>query len=345
MDRRSFLSCGIAAAASAPFFSAKSLAEEWAVPSNQEKLQKLTDQALTRVAFGSCNEQTKDQSYWRLIAQDQPQLWIWLGDNIYADRANIDVRGQWYSAQKNNGFYKSFTDQVPVIGTWDDHDFFDGGADAGYAEKDASKQLMLDFLDVPADDPLRSRPGVFQNHVFGPVGKRTQLIMLDLRYFMERPKARRSLLGELQWKFLEDSIRENPADLLIIGSSLNVCSRITVAGLEGWHAFANERQRLYDLLASIDTPAILLSGDRHMGEIYRIVLGNGKPLYEVMSSGLTHAFGIKLPNKERQGEMVGKKNFGFLEIDWTSTGPQVKMQLRSTEKAAIYQNLAAQFSH
>ncbi len=343
MDRRTFMSRSLAAAALVPLASSQLLAHEQS-PSNQEKLLSLQSEPLRRFAFGSCNDQTRDQSYWDIIGEAQPQLWIWLGDNIYADRANLGDRRQWYQLQKANPYYQRFCAQVPMIGTWDDHDYWNENADASYPEKDGSKAIMLEFLDVPQNDPVHRRAGVYQSYEIGPVGQRTQIILLDLRYFQDRNRSQRQLLGADQWSFLEAEIAKSTADLLVIGSSLNVCSPIAALGLEGWQAFGQERQRLFQLLASNDIPTILLSGDRHFGEFYRIILDNGKPVYEVMSSGLTHAVGVKLPNRWRQGEMVGRKNFATLEIDWTGTGPAVQMQLRSTERSDIYGQLQSQFS-
>ncbi len=37
---------------------------------------------LTRVAFGSCNDQSKPQFIWKSILERKPQLWIWMGDNV-----------------------------------------------------------------------------------------------------------------------------------------------------------------------------------------------------------------------------------------------------------------------
>ena len=36
------------------------------------------------IAFGSCNHQNKEQILWDDIISEDPNLWIWLGDNIYA---------------------------------------------------------------------------------------------------------------------------------------------------------------------------------------------------------------------------------------------------------------------
>ncbi|HYX32358.1 MAG TPA: alkaline phosphatase D family protein [Oligoflexus sp.] len=338
MDRRLFVRLGLMAAA-APLFPKSLLAS-----SVSDRLNVLSEEPLRRIAFGSCNDQTKNQSHWSWIARENPQLWIWLGDNIYADRATLDQRRDRYQSLKNNPDYKKFIDQVPVIGTWDDHDYYNENADGSYADKDGSKELMLEFMDTAWDHPVWARPGVFQSYGFGPVGQRTQIILLDLRYFQDRNKNQKSLLGELQWQFLEDEIRSSTADLILIGSSLNVCSPVVFASLEGWQAFPAEKQRLYNLLASIDKPCVLMSGDRHMGELYRIILPNGKPVYEVMASGLTHAIGIKLPSKERQGEPVGRKHFGLINIDWTSSGPDVQLRLQSAERSEVYHSLATNFA-
>lgn len=37
---------------------------------------------LERVAFGSCNDQSKDQPLWSSILAREPQLWLWMGDNV-----------------------------------------------------------------------------------------------------------------------------------------------------------------------------------------------------------------------------------------------------------------------
>jgi alkaline phosphatase D len=328
------------AAAAAPLFPKSLLASS--VP---DRLAALSDEPLRRVAFGSCNDQTKRQDHWKWIARENPQLWIWLGDNIYADRASLDDRRAWYQLLKDNSDYRKFIDQVPVIGTWDDHDYYNENADGAYGDKDGSKDLLLEFMDVAYDNPVHSRPGVFQSYAFGPIGQRTQVILLDLRYFQNKNKNERSLLGELQWQFLENEIAQSNADLFLIGSSLNVCSPVAIASLEGWRGFPAERQRLYDLLGSTDKPCILMSGDRHMGEIYRIILPSGKPVYEVMSSGLTHAVGVRLPSPERLGDTVGRKNFGLLTIDWTAVGPEVQISLQSAERAEVYNNKGTKFSN
>lgn len=41
--------------------------------------------AITRIAFGSCAEQNKPQPIWDAVLAAQPQLFLFLGDNVYGD--------------------------------------------------------------------------------------------------------------------------------------------------------------------------------------------------------------------------------------------------------------------
>ena len=51
------------------------------------------DTEVTTVAFGSCNKAELPQPLWDTILSIQPQLFVWLGDIIYADEKVR--RGVW----------------------------------------------------------------------------------------------------------------------------------------------------------------------------------------------------------------------------------------------------------
>lgn len=97
------------------------------------------------IAFGSCNRQNLPQPLWDVIANDKPDLWIWLGDNIYGDSNDMAVLKAKYDLQANQESYKRLTAQTPVIGTWDDHDFGRNDAGKTYPFKKESQQLALNF--------------------------------------------------------------------------------------------------------------------------------------------------------------------------------------------------------
>ena len=284
---------------------------------------------LTRFAFGSCNYSDRDQSYWNVIAKDYPQLWIWLGDNIYGDGLTMSQRQQRYRELKLNRYYSALRSSVPVIGTWDDHDFASDNSDGNFVDKLESKKQLIEFLDISCDTGINQHSGIYQSYNFGPVGQRTKIILLDLRYNQDKKRNHRIILGQAQWIWLKQELDSNDFELLIIGSSLNVSSPTIGFGLEGWHAFTLEKQRLYAMLASVSCPTLLLCGDRHQADISRFDPGHGRQIYEFMSSGLTHWSSLMLPSPYRVSKIVGERNYGLIDIDWTSIGPTIHMWIKS----------------
>src|SRR5688572_29882546 len=190
-------------------------------------------------------------------------LALLLGDNIYADTTNMAVMERKYRAMKESEFWQGLRKKAPLMATWDDHDM--GGNDAGadYPLKEESQELFLDFLDVAKDSPRWKQEGVYSAAVFGPVGKRVQVILLDTRYFRSRPATGQNyvvpsggryiphpdtnttLLGASQWEWLEAQLRK-PAELRIIGSSIQFISEFS--GAEAWANFPHEKRRMLELI-------------------------------------------------------------------------------------------------
>ena len=301
-----------------------------------------TKKTLQTIAFGSCNNQGKSQTMWNHVVVNRPDLWIWLGDNIYADTQNPQVMADKYSLLKNNMNYRRLLACAPVVGTWDDHDF--GWNDAGkeFGMKKQSKRLLLDFLDVPKNAPVRNREGVYQSFVFGENGKKVKIILLDTRYFRDNvertsgknkkylPNEEGDILGEQQWAWLEKELKNSDAQINIIASGFQIIAK--EHRFEKWENFPKARARLFLLLQKAK-PAmpILMSGDRHIAELSRTTLtGLENPLFEITSSGLTHTWKKerKEPNQYRVGDLVIKKNFGVLRIDWSGKTPKVNVEVR-----------------
>lgn len=334
MERRTFLRNSSLAAVS--LFLPKHLrAEERVVTSNADSLLALENKPLRSIAFGSCNKTTKDLSYWSLIKRDQPDLWIWMGDNIYADHTKLNQREMLYNNLKSYPLYQDFRESTAIIGTWDDHDYGSDNSTGTFWSREESQQLFCDFMDIDKGSEIRAQDGVYQTYSFGPAGQRTQIILLDLRYNMNNNITHRAILGEAQWLWFENLLQTSTADLIVIGSSLAVTSNVVGFGLEGWGAYPDERRRLYEALSSIDRPVVMLSGDRHFSELYRVALPSGKVVHEAMSSGLTHTTGVILPHPGRISPMIGKKNYGVLEIDWSGGRPVVNMQIKSAETYGV----------
>jgi alkaline phosphatase D len=107
-----------------------------------------------------------------------------------------------------------------------------------------------------------------------------------------------------------------PAELRLIVSSIQVLA--DGHGWERWGNFPQERQRLFDLIGETKASGVvLLSGDRHIGGLYREGAGTPYALTEITSSGLNRTFpGNREPGPNRIGAVYGAANFGTLDIDW-----------------------------
>lgn len=303
----------------------------------------VAQQPLTTIAFGSCSDQKRPQPLWDDIVAQKPGLWIWLGDNIYGDSEAMDTLRAKYDKQKANPVYQQLRQSTPIIGVWDDHDYGvnDGGKE--YPMRRESQQVMLDFLDVPATSPLRQREGGYSAHVYGPAGKRVKVILLDGRYFRDAlkkdgkanvPDPTGDILGDAQWRWLEQELTGSNADVHIIGSGIQVLPEEHV--YEKWANFPTARQRLLDLLAKTKPKGtVLISGDRHIAEVSKVsVPGLSYDLFDVTSSGLTHVSAPHTePNRHRVGEMVAKLNYGLITIDWSGKSPVATVRINGDEGA------------
>ncbi|MEE9364911.1 MAG: alkaline phosphatase D family protein [Cellulophaga sp.] len=283
------------------------------------------------IAFGSCNKHDLENFLWDDILNAKPNVWIWGGDIIYADTDDMSKMKSVYKAQNAVEGYKELRSKVPVIGTWDDHDYGlnDGGIE--FKAKRESQQEFLDFMGVAADSPRRKREGVYAVHNFNlPEGK-IKVIVLDTRYFRtaitpdtETKKRLKpnvygegSVLGGQQWKWLEKELNSSKAEFNVIVSSVQFLSK--EHGFEGWGNFPHEVDRLKQLVVSSKAKgAMILSGDRHISEFSRTkVEALGYPLVDFTSSGLTHVYSdfTGEDNAYRVGEVVFVQSFGIVEIN------------------------------
>jgi alkaline phosphatase D len=303
-----------------------------------------TMQGLAVIAFGSCNKLEFPQTIWSDVAANNPNLWIWLGDIIYADTTDLRALAAHYKRLKTNPEYKKLRSKAQVVGVYDDHDYGANDAGKGLPNKKGSKKCLMDFLDVPMSAPVRKREGAYNSYLFGKGNQRIKVIVLDTRYFRDSliadpskqrryfPNTEGDMLGETQWKWLEHELQNSPAKLNILCTSIQVLA--DEHGHEKWGNFPNCRKRLLQLITKTKPDNLLiLSGDRHMAEITKMDLqGLPYPLYDFTSSGLTHIrSGTSEPNKMRVGEMILKKNFGVLKIYWENDRPVVTMQVRGVK--------------
>lgn len=298
------------------------------------------DVNLQRIAVGSCARQDLPQKIWLDIAAAKPDLWIWLGDNIYGTpKATVEKLANQYKLQKNNPDYQHFVKTgVPIIGLWDDNDYglSDGGKNLSF--KKESQALMMDFLDLPPDAPQRKHEGIYASYLYGKSKQKVKVILLDTRYFRDNlikdtiakkyiPNENGDMLGEEQWAWFENELKHNKAQVNIIASGIQVLS--SEHPYEKWANLPKSRKRLLDLIQKYKPEnTILITGDRHVGEIARISLPQYRNLYEITSSGITHIGTIKNePNIFRIGETVNELHYAVIDINWQKKPLEVYMKI------------------
>src|SRR5688500_13976439 len=195
-------------------------------------------QPLTRIVFGSCAGQDSPQPIWKHIVEANPELFLFIGDNIYADTEDMNLMRAKYAKLAAVPGYRKLLESCPVLANWDDHDYGANDAGAEYPRRAESQQILLDFFGEPRDSARRTREGVYDAKVFGPPGKQVEIILLDTSYFRSPLRRRKwyergsgpylpnmdrstPILGEAQWKWLAEQIRV-PAQVRIIVSSIQV---------------------------------------------------------------------------------------------------------------------------
>ncbi len=295
------------------------------------------DLTVKRIAFGSCSDQKKaDQQLWKEVLNEKPDLWIWLGDNVYSDGIDMAQRKKDFDFQKSHPDYKGLLEEVEIIGTWDDHDFGvnDGGKE--YPKKDESRDLLFEFLDLPESHPAWERKGAYQAHTYDFENKRIKILLLDTRYFRDnlnwagKPKGAvvnpsGEILGDEQWKWLVDQLKDEYTDLFLIISSIQVLA--SEHRFEKWSNFPSEHSWLMSTVDQVEKPLIFISGDRHISELSSQELASGKTIYDITSSSLTNPWGDPRPevNKRRIGDLIYDPNFSILDIEWDGDRPVLRL--------------------
>lgn len=305
------------------------------------------EKAITKIAWGSCANQDKEQKIWDAILERNPELFLFIGDNIYADTRDPQIMAQKYQKLANIPEFKKFRAKTPFLTIWDDHDYGENDAGGDYPMKEESRRQFCDFWEIPKDSPRRTREdGIYTSQIIGPNGKRVQIILPDLRYnrtpikkldlggkdyhawakeYYDAGKEvpgpydrisddAASMLGKKQWDWLEGELQK-PADIRIFATSLQYVADF--AGWEGWINYYHDHQKLLESIRKHRANGLFcISGDTHYGEVSKLDTNVPYPIWDFTSSGITEVWPVTPPNSRRIGNVYRDRNFGFIEIDW-----------------------------
>uniref|UniRef100_A0A7S1FYM2 Fibronectin type-II domain-containing protein n=1 Tax=Corethron hystrix TaxID=216773 RepID=A0A7S1FYM2_9STRA len=171
----------------------------------------------------------------------RPDLWLWLGDNAYSDSSDMNDVRDAYDRARDDKFYKAHGPialDIPVSGTWDDHDYWKDDRGGDYKCKIHSQNEFLHHFNVPKTDPRHpvhgenQQKGIYSSHMFSVPDQQVNgihVINLDLRYHKSPTTSAKGpckrehsdLLGEKQWSWLENEL-DKTSELKIITSGIQV---------------------------------------------------------------------------------------------------------------------------
>jgi alkaline phosphatase D len=242
-----------------------------------------------RVAFGSCPKFQDDrvQPIWPVISGFEPDLFFWIGDNIYGDALDPDILREEYRRQRDVHGLQPLLHNVSHLAIWDDHDFALNNHDWTNPIKTQALDVFEQYWANPGYG-LPDVPGVFFTYTFGNV----EFFFLDVRYYRDPDKApdtpEKTMLGNGQLEWLQDRLRQSSAVFKVVISGSGFSSSKGQGG-DSWAAFINERNRLFDFIRDQQIDGvILLSGDSHIGELNVIPWSEhgGYDFYDLVSSPL-----------------------------------------------------------
>ena len=287
-----------------------------------------------RIAFSSCYEQDKHNlPIWQAIKDKQPDLFVFLGDNVYIDSENPNKFTADYQALFANPGIKALREETDIMATWDDHDYGDDDGGKHFVAKDISKAAFVTAFNYPEINNLPKDQGIFHSRTLMLGDKKVRLIMLDTRWYRDdlllhnlseadrwafelgpyKPHTNtdKTLLGREQWQWLEKTMAE-PVDLNIIATSIQFISEYTA--WEIWANFPHERQRMLDLVSKYALgKTLFISGDVHRGETSMMKF-NDEMLFDVTAGPLSSLAYPAKPNVHRYGGAFIEYNFGLLTI-------------------------------
>lgn len=285
-----------------------------------------------RLAVGSCayvNDPPYDRpgtpyggdyGIFRAIAEQKPDVMLWLGDNTYLREADWTTEA---GMRRRYAHTRALPELQPLLAStfhlamWDDHDYGANDSDRTFPLREASLRVFRDYWANPTAGTLET-PGVFTRYLWGDV----ELFLLDDRFHrspnqLPREAPGKRMYGAAQLQWLREALAASTATFKLVAGGnqfWNPASRFESLG-----NFPEDERELLDILRSSRVSGVIfLSGDRHATELLRRDEPGLYPLYEFTSSPLTsgsHRNQDEADNPARvPGTWVTERNFGLIEV-------------------------------
>jgi alkaline phosphatase D len=290
-----------------------------------------TDPPTFRFALGSCafiNDSIYDRpgkpygknyTIFNEIRKQQPDMMLWMGDNIYLREVDFESRqgiNYRYLHARKIPSLAALLHTCPQYAIWDDHDYGPNDANGSYVHKDWTLEAFKRFWANPSYGGPATGDGITTHFAMNDV----EFFMLDNRYHRTPENAfgvKPTILGEQQIQWLITALKTSKATYKFVvmgGQFLN-----TAAKFENYSVYPEERQLLLDAIEKNNIKGVIfLTGDRHCTELSELTLSNGLKVYDLTVSPLTSGAydNSKEENAQRvDGTIVAEQNFGIIALE------------------------------
>ncbi|MDR7486182.1 MAG: alkaline phosphatase D family protein [Armatimonadota bacterium] len=254
-----------------------------------------------------------------------PDLFLFLGDTIYADLAPVRARTleqyrQKYRTHRDDPSLQAFLASTATWAVWDDHEVANN-FDSTHPRLTIGLQAFIEAWPIRTDaaDPRR----LYRSVRWG----RAEIFILDTRqYRSPNPSPDgpdKTMLGRTQKQWLLDGLVRSTATVKIIASSVP----LRYHGRDSWEGYTAERDEILRFLRDRRIqPVVFLTGDVH----YAAWIRHPEGPYEAIAGPLG-AFPARAAHAAgRPGVLwaaTGRNNYGWLRL----TGNRIMLEWRDDQ--------------
>ena len=309
------------------------------------------------LALGSCsyiNEESLDRpgkgygsnySIFESINSKNPDIMLWMGDNVYLREADWDSKTGIYHRYTHS---RSIKEIQPLLAKtqnfaiWDDHDFGPNDGDRSFYNKHFTQQAFKDFwanksygLDVNQNE------GICSTFSWGDA----DFFLLDDRFFKSpnnRKTGEKTILGKQQLEWLIDALSSSKASFKVIAIGGQVLN--TFARFENYECYKDEKNYLLDQIKKNSIKGVLfLSGDRHFTELSKISISETQQLYDwtvsPLTSGISASYKEDTNSNRMEGSLFAENCFGIISFSGNAQNRQLKLTLFNKEGKELWNKI------
>jgi alkaline phosphatase D len=292
------------------------------------------------IGFAGCAGYTpKHERIWRTIAGHDFPAFLLTGDNVYIDQPEHPAAQQYcYYRRQSRPEFRAFTSSQSIFAIWDDHDFATddsrGGPEIDTPEwKVPVWEIFRNNWNNPQYGGGEERPGCWFNFSIADV----DFFMLDDRMYRTNPEQDSpSMLGPHQKEWLFEQLRASTGTFKFLITSVPWAYGTKPGSLDPWQGYKEERAEIFSFLHNHRIEGvILLSGDRHRADVWKIERPAGYDLYEFENAQLTN-----IHTHDTMPDALfsynAKNMFGKLTIDTVASDPGVTYEIITIDDEPVH---------